>query len=349
MNSFSGTGGYLVAALALVTTFFAVGRMPLWLCLGSAAVLSVMSYFLVETSFFGMVRPYYNGWFGRPMWLAALIMAFVIVFWSWVAVRRLRKKPVTEAETLCLIILIPVTLQAVCTIVFSGLNALTVLHAAIPAMAALSFALLAAGKTFWRRLIVLTCMVTPFYFTTAWADWRFTFFDVVPEQMDAEISKGFGRGIKTNSLYAVLNNWIMNTAEQYTEPDDYILSYTTSSMTYMIADRLPSMNDAFTCMETRQPDWYKESIRIMKEHSREPAIAFIFERMPAWIPVSLEEGTVGLKSKAFDIQYAADPISRYVRENMVPGGELVISRDRDHVIRCYVDPSRVKASRGSAK
>lgn len=75
----------------------------------------------------------------------------------------------------------------------------------------------------------------------------------------------------------------------------------------------------------------------MKQKGREPKIAFIFERRPMLLPVSLERGTVDFPPKTFDFMTSQDPISIYVRANMTPASTFKISDD--YIIRCYVNQS----------
>jgi len=64
-------------------------------------------------------------------------------------------------------------------------------------------------------LAILILFFSPFYYTTAWSDWKFTLFDVAPEQASAEIETGFGKGIKTNQVYKNLYEWISATSQAY--------------------------------------------------------------------------------------------------------------------------------------
>lgn len=243
-------------------------------------------------------------------------------------------------EELGIILLLPPCLMSIASTLFSGLKALTILHTSIPAAAGLAFIFFAHSgankKHFLVRVLTLLFLFAPFYYTTAWADWQFTYFDVIPNRANTKISEGFGKGIKTNQPYSQLHEWIEKTSQKLTNEDDFMISYIVSPMTHMIAKRRPSLDDTFITFGEVSPSHYAQSIQTMKKQNREPSIAFVFERMPALFPVSLEKGTVTWPQRQFLFKYANDPISSYIKNNMVFAGQFTLSRENDHVIRCYV-------------
>lgn len=303
---------------------------------------AILAYFIIESSFFGLISPYYNGWFGRPMWFSALIIAFLLFFWGHMAQKAFRKKRYAEIEEFAFVLLITVTIKSICTVFFSGLKALTVLHSAIPATAALGILLMHnmddRNKSLLTKLTVLLLVLAPFYYTTAWADWKFTYFDVTPQQADAVIKKGFGKDIRTNQTYNEIYQWIEKAADKYSDKDDFMISYVISPMTYMIAKRRPALNDTFTDFSSRENTVYERSVELMKEKNRHPAIAFVFQRMPAIWPVSLEKGTFETPTKQFIFKWSKDPISTYIKNHMVLAEQFYISRENEHAVRCFVDP-----------
>ena len=71
----------------------------------------------------------------------------------------------------------------------------------------------------------------------------------------------------------------------------------------------------------------------MKERGRYPKIAFVFESMPAFYPVSLKENKFTWFGKQFTFP-SKDPISRYVIENMRLLEEYKICEG--NTVRCFV-------------
>jgi len=343
LGSMSGSVSYIgISAIFFLLFYFLSKKSSGYLVPVMLAAVSVLFYFIIETSFFGRIQPYYNGWFGRPMWFSGLIMAFVSFFWGLIFQKTIRKKSFAWTEEIIIVLLLPVTIKSVCTIFFSGLDALTVLHSAIPAMAAFVVLLLhnmeIKGRALWLKFAIIVFALAPFYYTTSWADWQFTHFDVVPKQADTVIKKGFGKGIKTNRVYAKLYDWIDKAAAKYSDKDDFMISYIVSPMSHMIAKRRPALNHTFISFVLRHPMTYKNAVIKMKEQDREPAVAFIFERMPWLLPVSFEKGTVKWPQKQFLFKYAKDPISTYIKNNMELAGKFVVSKKNDHIISCYARP-----------
>ncbi len=341
--SLTGTGGYIgITAIFVLLFCFLTKKSRGYLAPVVLGGVSVLLYFIIDSSFFGLIKPYYNGWLGRPMWFSGLIIAFIMIFWIHIIQKTVRRKSLAWTEELIFILLLPVTIKSVCTIFFSSTNAMTVLHSAIPAVAALAFLFIynmeMKKKSIWLKFAVIVFALAPFYYTTSWADWRFTYFDVVPTKADAVIKEGFGKGINTNGVYAELYNWIDKAAAKYSDEDDFMISYVVSPMTHMITKRRPALNDTFICFSTRRTDVYAKSINEMRRNKREPAIAFVFQRMTMLIPVSLKKGNVKFISPQFKFKWSNDPISRYIKNHMVLAGQFYISRQNDHVILCYVDP-----------
>ncbi len=217
---------------------------------------------------------------------------------------------------------------------------LTVLQSSIPAIGGISLLILSqeriAAKSFPIKLAVLAVFFVPFYVTTAWSDWRFTYFDLAPELESVWLDKGFGRGIKTNPVYKSLYEWIRTNADTFTKDGDYILSYNISSMVYMITKWRPSLDESYIDVTDFPHSYYRTALERMKKAGREPRIAFIFEGVPAFRPVSLDKNIYRWYNDVFSFP-ADDPISRYVVENMVPVGIFKISDKAK--IRCYVDKS----------
>lgn len=327
-----------VSMTFLLLFFVAIKKLPVQLFITGCAILSVTMFLIINTSLFGLLTPYWNGWLAKPMWFSSLLMAFTILFWAHITRKFIFKKIIGKADELSIILMVPFTLCACTMSIFSGLGALSVCQSAIPAVVAISYMVISQLKNMKYRqpiaILTLILLLGPFYYTTAQHDWNFTMFDVQPKQATVRLETGFGRGIYTNQLYSKLYDWLIATAATFTQPDDYAISYIESPMVHMITRLRPSLDDTFITFE-KPRSYFEKCIKKMEQRGREPKIAFIFERTPAYFPVSLEQGTVTFPGKQFDFPSSNDPISTYVKTHMTPGGAFKISDD--YVIRCYVD------------
>lgn len=307
----------------------------------SCTILSLLFFFIIKTSCFGLLAAYYNGWFSKPMWFSSLLIAFSILFWGYIIIKYYITRELAEEEELSVILMLPFTISAFTMSTFSGLGLLSVSQSAIPAVAAILFVYITFMKNFKNNFIVnaivLILLLSPFYYTTATFDWNFTYFDLAPKFEKAEIKTGFGKGIHTNQLYAQLYRWIEANGEKFTRKNDFAISYIVSPMVNMIIKRRPSLDDTFVTFE-KPRSYYKEAVEKMEELNRDPAIAFVFERMPCLLPVSLEKGTYRWPAKQFNFATSTDPITRYVKRHMKEVSEFKISDD--NIIRCFIDNKR---------
>ena len=333
---------YVSIAGVLLAAFFLILHLRhLILVLTAGAALSLMIFFTIKTSFFGFLKPYYNGWFGRPMWFSSLLIAFILFFWIYMLSKYLLKRGLNKEEEFAVFLMAPFTIIACTMSIFSGLGSLSVCQTAIPAMAGIFFFVAARLKSLKfspaMALAMILLLLSPFYYMTAENDWNFTYFDVQPAQADTRIETGFGRGIYTNQLYSKLYDWLIANAAAFTKPGDYAISYAVAPIVHIITGLRPSLDDTFVIFE-KSESYFEECIEFMKQKHREPKIAFIFERMPALYPLPQEKGAVGFFGKSFDFMTSQDPISVYVRANMTPASTFKISDD--HIIRCYVNQAR---------
>lgn len=326
------------AIILILICMVALKKFPIKINCVFFPALGIFIYSIIETSGFDYIQSYYNGWFGRPMWFAAFLIGFYSVFWLNFLKKYVIKQVPTRNDEFLVVLLIPVTLLAGVSTLFSGLGPLTALYSAIPGVAGLAAFFLnneeSSRKNIMIRLVATGAILLPIYITTILHDWQYTFFDVTPNQMNITIEKGFGKGIKTNALYGKLYEWVGNNAEAFTKPDDFQLSYCVSSMTHMITKLRPSLEDTFITLEI-PGSHYQKAIELMIKKGREPKIAFVFERQIMLFPVSQGQGMVTFPSKEFDFNSSQDPISQYVHSHMTLISTFKISDD--HIIRCYVD------------
>jgi hypothetical protein len=314
----------------IITLFFMIAF--LWstklsntpLLVGILSILSVIMFAAIDTSLF----EYNRGWFDRPIWLASLLVSSYFLFLCNFIFKIIKKKPWNNFELFALVLFIPSIIAAINSSVFSALGFLAVLHSSIPAIAAMACAIMSMEtikkKAYLVKLVILILFFAPFYYTTAWSDWKFTFYDVAPEQANAEIETGFGKGIKTNQVYKDLYRWISATSQAYSNKDDYIISYVVSPMVHMIAQRRPALDDTFISFAGFPQGYYNKAIEFMKNRGRKPQLAYVFEAPPCLVYITLEDPRREWYDKQFTFP-SGDAISQYVLDNMTPIQRFPIS------------------------
>jgi hypothetical protein len=335
---------YIMISTGFLAFFFiSITKLPVPFSIIGCVVLSLIIFLIINTSLFGLVTPYWNGWFAKPLWFSSLLVAFTILFWMNTVIKHLLKKEFSREHALSIILLVPFTLSALIMAVFSTMGVLAVTQNAIPAVAAIAYMLTSQLRNMKYKQLgsvaALLLLLGPFYYTTAQNDWDFTLFDVQPKQMDVQITTGFGRGIYTNQLYSKLYNWLNANTAAFTHPDDYAISYILSPAVHMITRLRPSLDDTFITFE-KPRIYFERCIEKMKQRHREPKIAFIFEREPLLFPSPFEKDAVIYPEKEFDFSSSQDPISIYVKTHMTPASEFKISDD--YIIRCYVNNNITK-------
>ncbi len=333
------------SAIFLSIFFIVLTKLPVQFFLPGFALLSLTMLLIINTSFFGFMTPYYDGWLGKPMWFSSLLMAFSLFFWIYTMRKYFLNRTFSKEEELSIILMVPFTICAFTMSVFSALGSLSVCQTAIPAVAAISLMVASQIKnTKYQHTVatlVLIMFLGPFYYSTIRNDWDFTYFDVKPNQANVRIKTGFGRGIYTNQLYSELYDWLVANASAFAQPGEYAISYIVSPMVHMITRLHPSLDDTFITF-FKPMSYYEKCIQEMKQRGREPKIAFIFERMPFLLPGSVERGSMAFPGKQFDFRCPQDPISTYVKMHMKPASTFKISENQ--IIRCYVNTNLSKKS-----
>jgi tetratricopeptide (TPR) repeat protein len=305
---------------------------------GVLSILSVIMFTVIDTSLFGLITPYWNGWFGRPMWFSALLASSYFLFLCHFVFKIVKKKSWNNYELLAIILFITSIIESISNSVFSAMGFLAVLYSSIPAVAAMACAIMSMEtikkRVYLVKLTILFLFFVPFYYTTAWSDWKFTYFDVAPEQANVEIEQGFGKGIKTNQVYKDLYGWISTTSQAYSNKNDYVISYCVSSMVHMIARRRPALDDSWISFAVYPIDYYHKAIEFMKDRGRKPQLAYVFEALPALRPVTLEDPTRIWLDKEFSFP-SHDPISQYVLTYMTQIDSFSISNKLS--VRCFIN------------
>ncbi|KUG23681.1 hypothetical protein ASZ90_006487 [hydrocarbon metagenome] len=307
-------------------------------------ILASMMFVIIDTTFFGLITRYHrgvlDGWSSRPLWFAALLASSYFLFICYFIFKTVKKIPWNKFELVALVLFIPCIIAAINSNIFSNLGMGTILYSSITAVAAITCMILSMEtikrRTYLVQLLLLIMFLAPFYYSTAWSDWKFTFFDVAPEQMNAEIETGFGRGIKTNHIYKNLYEWICKTSQEYSNKDDYVISYIISPMVHMIARRRPALDESHISFAEYPDDYYNKSIELMKNRKRNPKLVYVFEAIPALQPVDLKESMRLWQDKQISFP-SNDPITRYVLANMTQIDSFPIAEDL--AVRCFLDNS----------
>ncbi len=327
-----------VTALFLLGTRIALNFSKIPAILLSLCILSIVILVIIVSSFGGLIHPVFS-WFSHIMWFSSLLIVFCLFFWAFIFYRYIMHKTITLEDCIVIVLMVPCTVFGITSMTFSSLGSLTVLHAAIPATVSFSIFLLnvkrIAPRSNFIKGIILALVLAPFYLTTAWFDWQFTYFDVTPRQASVTIDKGFGKGIKTNPTYKKLYDWIFEISNKYTDENDYILSYVLSPMVHMIAKRRPAIEDSYISITVVPGEYYRTAVNHMIQSNRIPKIAFMFESIPALAPISLHEGRFEWFGKQIWFP-SNDPISKYVLHEMKLLATFQLNERS--IIRCYGSP-----------
>ena len=184
----------MIAILFLIACFFTFRCRKMVFRIIGLIIVSLSMYAVIETSFFGLIAPYYHGWFSQPMWFSALLVAAYGLSICYVTYKIITKQTWSTHEIIVIILLIPTIIMAVSSSFFSSLGILTVLHSSIPAVAIIACLILSdvciGKRSYLEKLVVLTLILAPFYITTSLHDWNFTFFDVEPEKGKCDDRRG---------------------------------------------------------------------------------------------------------------------------------------------------------------
>jgi len=312
----------------------------------SLVVLAIAMYAIIETSFGGLITPYFSGLFALQMWFTALLVSSYIILSYYFILKVGSKKQWKKIELYALTLIIPCFIISVSGSLFSGFGILFVLFTSIPTVAAITCIILSLEtiekKSLTEKWIILLLLLAPFYCTIVSADLNSILSPKLHPKLTklsyVEIDQGFGKGIKTYAIFYDLYTWISITSNKYSQKDDFIISYVCSPMIHMIAKRRPSLDDTYIELTDKPYSYFNKAIDFMKSHRREPRLAFIFESEPVIYLNPMNEGHYVWLGKQFMFTASAgDPISKYVIKNMVPIDNFIIDPDLGLVVRCYIN------------
>jgi hypothetical protein len=328
-----------ITFLYLLTCVYSILKLKLVSRVIALLLLSLSMFIIIKTSFFGLIPlPERLFFFDKPMWLAGLLLSFLIIFTFYILWKMRRKQECSREEIIAVILAIPSIILSVSSITFSFNGALNVLDYSIPIVGAMSMLILSHKKRalsdYMVQFLILLMLFTPFYSSTARFNWLFTCFDVAPRDANAEIDDGFCKGIKTNAVYKDLYVWLETMADKYTQKDDFIISYTCTAMVHMITKRRPALDESAIDFWIYPYEYYETAISRMKKERREPSLAFVFETTPAFLSPDLEGGNYYYMYMKLIHFPSDDPVTKYIAGNMRPVEEF---RTADGVnVRCYI-------------
>jgi hypothetical protein len=283
-----------------------------------SVVTSGLFFGIVDSNMAGLIQPYWSGFFSNPMWFSALLITFLAVA-SAHLIRQKRRNSFSDVDDgLILIILIPSIVFVLPFSHFSSIGILSVMYVAIPVTMVLALFLIRylenRYSTNSKVLFSLTIAVLfPFAYHLAWADWKFTFFDLPPEKLSATIVGGFADGIKTNDWNHSMMQWLQTTSNAFSSEGELAIVMDQSPMVYMLIKRRPSLNHSWTGWG-QSLSLRRDSVREMLDENRQPKIAYRFLALPIMWPISLKDGTYTFPGK---YNYpTVDPIFEYVTSKM---------------------------------
>jgi hypothetical protein len=109
-------------------------------------------------------------------------------------------------------------------------------------------------------------------------------------------------------------------------------------MVHMIARRRPALQDPIISF-IEEPEYYLHmTMEFMKTRGRKPKLVYVFEAMPALVPIALEEPLRVWQDKQFSFP-SDDPISQYVLANMTLIDSFPIAEGLS--VRCFLDNDSV--------
>lgn len=309
---------YIACVAVFLTIILTMKLLPPRAMLAFVIIFSGLVFEIIDSNMAGLISPYWFGWYSNQMWVCSLLISFIIVFI--VQIIRIKRSEISLdiKEGLILTVLIPSAVFVLLFSYFSSIGILSAIYVAIPVTMALALFIIRQLEIRHLenpRIVAATTMaiLLPFYYHLAWADWKFTFFDMPPEKLTRTISGGFADGIKTNKLNVAIMQWMEKTALKFSAAGELAIIMDQSPMGYMLINRRPSLNHSWTgwahSFSLRQ-----EALAEMIKENRQPKIAYRFLHLPIMWPLSLKEGTYTLAAK---YEYPSDdPIYEFVKTNM---------------------------------
>lgn len=282
-------------------------RGAFYLCaMGLMAALAIS----LETRGLKLLPLFWNGWFKAPGLVASInaVAATAAVIYL-IRQKRSEKKP---NRTIPLIMLVGFLLYASLFALTSSLGILLMLSSSVILWIALGMMVgmqLGQGKA----LALTLAFAIPCASALIEADYKFTYFDKSPDQLDTQITEGPAVGIQTNEVTAFIESTIRRAVAQHTDANDLILSFDQTPMVYFLSKRRPAVDHSWIGITGGSEKEAKEAIQKMIVSDRLPKLALHWQNKFLWVPTTEELDTFALSSFSPSLER---PILEFVQSNM---------------------------------
>ena len=247
----------------------------------------ILFFFSRSLADLGILPLFYNGWFQYPGMFAALNCVLAILFIGAMSVPSKyalfnKNSQYYNVGSALLLIYFFSCLSFSLT---SGLGILLFSNMSFVLWIALAL-LITDSKSL--RIKSVKNPAVALYFCTAlsvcFADYEFTYFDQKPTDLNTTIEQGPASGIVTNSVNAQIIYAIQDVASALSKPEDFILSFDRTPMTYFLAQRRPALDHSWVGITGGKEEQSIHAINKMVRHGREPTLAFHWLSSALWFP-----------------------------------------------------------------
>lgn len=287
----------------------------------AAAILAVLICLFINYGWIGSLPDYWNGWFNTPGRLASI---FGLASAYFLVKHITSRTSFANAEELLLVNYILISLAFSLT---SGLGMLTFLYGAPVFVVYLTI----KASKLRSSSILISSISVPIGLALCWHDYNFTYFDRAPKDLGVIIKSGRGAGIHTNEVNEAIIDSIQIFVENNSSPEDFIISFDQTAMTYFLTQRRPALDHSWTGLGGGRFSISESSILEMKRLSRQPKVALHWRNKFLWIPdgPNLTSTALGGTGDSSESQ-----VISYVRDNMNLAGTIDVAGTP--VIELYV-------------
>ncbi len=284
---------------------------------GATILGSLILFLAIRGNFGGLLLPdFWNGWFMGPAWFCGLLLVLSAVAVHGLA-REIRTHGLTDLRLELLAVLVPALAMAVCFALVSNWDLLAFGFSAIPLTLGLTVYFCRCWRvdreSAARRHFLIVAVCAPFFAYLMENDWRWTYFDLQPGQLDSRIESGFARGIETNHVFARMVEFIGHETGQRTGPGDFILAYPNVPMVYLLAGRR-SASDRNWISGNEFMSVFRTQLERMAAADRLPRLVFRFMANPIFLRTGLKPGGEALQPN--QAMTRVHPYDAYVLDNL---------------------------------
>ena len=90
----------------LITCIYSLLRFRILYFMIILSALALTITLIMNSSFFGLIEPYYNGWFDYPMWFSSFIISSYIIIMTYYLYKTITSKPFNKEDVIALILLL---------------------------------------------------------------------------------------------------------------------------------------------------------------------------------------------------------------------------------------------------